>query len=95
MVHVCDEFTCLCPFSGLPDFAKITIRYIPGENCIELKSLKYYLFAYRQVKIFHEHVVNKILEDLVKVLNPVEMDVVGEFNIRGGISTKANAGYRR
>lgn len=95
MVHVCEEFTCLCPFSGLPDFAKITIRYIPGEHCIELKSLKYYLFAYRQVKIFHEHVVNKILEDLVKVLNPVEMDVIGEFNIRGGITTKADARYRR
>ncbi len=95
MEHTTPEFTCLCPFSGLPDFAKITIRYIPDKVCIELKSLKYYLLSYRQVKIFHEHVVNKILEDLVKVLAPIELEVIGEFNVRGGIYTKACAKYRK
>lgn len=93
MEHVTPEFTCLCPFSGLPDFAKITIKYVPNKLCIELKSLKYYLLSYRQVKIFHEHVVNKILEDLVKVLDPIELEVIGEFNVRGGIYTTASAKY--
>ncbi|MDP8233276.1 MAG: preQ(1) synthase [Candidatus Saelkia tenebricola] len=95
VIHECEEFSCLCPFSSLPDFAKITIRYVPDKNCVELKSFKYYLFAYRQVKIFHEHVVNKILEDLVKILDPVEMEIFGEFNIRGGILTKADAKYHK
>lgn len=95
MEHTISEFTCLCPFSGLPDFAKITIRYIPNKLCIELKSLKYYLLSYRQVKIFHEHVVNKILEDLVKVLDPIELEVIGEFNVRGGIYTTAHASYHK
>lgn len=95
MEHTTDEFTCLCPFSGLPDFAKITVRYIPNKVCIELKSFKYYLLSYRQVKIFHEHVVNKILEDLVKVLDPVELEVIGEFKVRGGIFTKAVARYKK
>jgi 7-cyano-7-deazaguanine reductase len=95
MEHVTPEFTCLCPFSGLPDFAKITIKYVPNKLCIELKSLKYYLLSYRQVKIFHEHVVNKILEDLVKVLDPIELEVIGEFNVRGGIYTTASARYSK
>lgn len=91
--HTSDEFTCLCPFSNLPDFARLTIRYIPNKLCIELKSLKYYLFSFRQVRIFHEHVVNKILEDLVRVLDPYEMEVTAEFKVRGGIYTKAQAKY--
>ena len=95
MEHTTEEFTCLCPYSNLPDFARILIRYVPNKVCIELKSLKYYLFSYRQVKIFHEHVVNKIMEDLVKVLDPLELEVVGEFNIRGGIFTKASAKYQK
>jgi 7-cyano-7-deazaguanine reductase len=95
MEHITEEFTCLCPFSGLPDHAKIIIRYVPNKVCIELKSLKYYLFSYRQVKIFHEHVVNKILEDLVKVLDPIELEVIGEFYIRGGIFTRATAKYKK
>jgi len=91
--HSTKEFTCLCPFSSLPDYATITIRYIPDKYCVELRSLKYYLFAFRQVKIFHEEVVNKILEDLVELLKPKRMEVEGIFNIRGGITTKVVASY--
>jgi len=91
--HSTDEFTCVCPYSGLPDFGKITIRYTPDKKCIELKSLKYYLYAFRQVKIFNEHVVNKILEDLVKTVKPRRMEIVGEFTVRGGIANKVTANY--
>ncbi|MDP8253865.1 MAG: preQ(1) synthase [Candidatus Kaelpia aquatica] len=94
MEHSTDEFSCLCPFSGLPDFARISLIYVPGKLCIELKSFKYYLLAFRQVKIFHEHVVNKIMEDLVKILNPVELKIEAIFNLRGGIETKASACYK-
>jgi len=91
IVHTTDEFTCLCPFSGLPDFAKLTIKYIPSTRCIELKSLKYYLYSFRNVKAFNEHVINKILEDLVKVLKPRRIEVIGEFTVRGGITNKVTA----
>ena len=89
-----DEFTCLCPFSGLPDFACLVIQYVPRKKLIELKSLKYYLFAYRNVKIYNEHVVNKVLEDLKKVLSPYEIHVCGEFTSRGGIKNKVSAQYK-
>ncbi len=91
--HSTQEFTCLCPFSELPDYAHLTIRYIPNKYCVELRSLKYYLFSFRQVKIFHEHVVNKILQDLVQLLKPLKMEVEAEFNIRGGIKTKVKASW--
>lgn len=87
------EFTCICPKTGLPDFAVITVRYIPARLCIELKSLKYYEIFYRNVGIFNEHVVNKVLDDLVKVCRPRWMEVVGEFNARGGIKTTVSAEY--
>lgn len=86
-----DEFTCLCPYSGLPDFAYLTIRYIPRNKLIELKSLKYYLYSFRNVKIYNEHAVNKILEDLKKVLKPYEIVVIGEFTSRGGVKNKVSA----
>jgi len=89
-----DEFSCLCPFSELPDYAHLTIKYIPRKKLIELKSLKYYLYAYRNVKIYNEHVVNKILEDLKKVLNPYEISILGEFSIRGGIKNKVFAFWK-
>ncbi len=89
-----EEFTCLCPFSGLPDFAKLSIQYIPRKKLLELKSFKYYLYSYRNVKIYNEHAVNKILEDLVKVLGPRELTVVGEFSVRGGIKNKVVAAYK-
>ncbi len=87
------EFTCLCPKTGLPDFANITIRYIPDKDCIELKSFKYYTIFYRDVGIFNEHVVNKMLDDLVKACKPCWMEIVGEFNARGGIKTTVSAEY--
>ena len=93
--HITDEFTCVCPFSGLPDQATLTIKYIPNKLCIELKSLKYYFYSFRQIKIFHEHVVNKILEDLVVLLNPREMTIIGKFSLRGGIGTTATASYKK
>ena len=93
--HKTTEFTCLCPYSGLPDFANLIIKYIPFKKCIELKSLKYYLYSFRQVKIFNEHAINKILEDLVKVLKPRQMEIVAEFTSRGGISNNVTATYRK
>ena len=88
------EFTCICPKTGLPDFAKISIRYTPDKHCIELKSLKYYELFYRNIGIFHENVVNRFLDDLVKACKPRWMEVVGEFNPRGGISTTVKAEYK-
>ena len=88
------EFTCICPKTGLPDFADITIRYIPDKLCIELKSLKYYTIFYRDVGIFNENVVNKILDDAVKACSPRWMEIMGEFNARGGIKTTVSAEYK-
>jgi len=88
------EFTCICPKTKLPDFAVITIRYTPDEYCIELKSLKYYEIFFREVGIFHENVVNKFLDDLVKACKPRWMEITGEFNARGGIKTTVKAEYR-
>jgi 7-cyano-7-deazaguanine reductase len=88
------EFTCICPKTGLPDFAVITIRYTPGEYCLELKSLKYYEIFFRDVGIFHENVVNKFLDDLVKACKPRWMEITGEFNARGGIKTTVKAEYK-
>ena len=95
MEHTTDEFTCVCPFSGLPDQATLTVKYVPAKLCIELKSLKYYFYSFRQVRIFHEHVVNKILEDLVAVLDPVEMTIEAKFALRGGIASTATAIHRK
>jgi 7-cyano-7-deazaguanine reductase len=83
--HATEEFTCICPFSGLPDFARLTIEYVPAGRCVELKSLKYYLYSFRQVKSFNEHVINRILQDLVKLLAPRRMKITGQFSIRGGM----------
>lgn len=95
VIYETDEFTSLCPFSDLPDFGTITIKYIPHKKIIELKSLKYYLYSFRQVRIYMEHAVNKILHDLVKVVEPLEMEVRGKFRVRGGISTEVVAKYKR
>ena len=86
-----DEFTCLCPWSGLPDFANITISYAPARVVIELKSLKYYLMSYRMTGMVHESVVNKILADLVKAAKPKSMTVELVFKTRGGITTTVTA----
>jgi 7-cyano-7-deazaguanine reductase len=89
----CPEFTAVCPKTGQPDFGTIRIRYIPDQVCIELKSLKLYLWSYRQQGIFHEAVTNKILNDLVAACCPRKMHVEGEFNVRGGISTVVMVDY--
>lgn len=87
------EFTSVCPMTGLPDFGCITIKYRPENLIVELKSLKYYLLQYRNVGIFYEHLTNRILDDLVAVLNPGYMEVTGAFTARGGITTSVTAVY--
>ena len=81
------EFSAVCPFSGLPDFATLTIRYIPGKSCVELKSLKYYVLSYRNVGIYQEHATAKLAEDLYKVLKPKSITVSTIYNVRGGFDT--------
>jgi len=87
----CPEFTCVCPRTGQPDFATIRITYTPAELCVELKSLKLYLWSFRSEGHFHEDVTNRILDDLVAAISPLRMTVVGDFNIRGGIHTVVTA----
>jgi 7-cyano-7-deazaguanine reductase len=91
----CPEFTCVCPRTGQPDFATIRIRYVPAQLCVELKSLKLYLWSYRNEGAFHEAVTNRILDDLVQALQPKSMTVVGDFNVRGGIHTTVSAAYEK
>lgn len=90
-----DEFTCICPVTGQPDFAKITIRYIPDKKVVESKSLKLYFWSYRNEGVFHEHVTNTILDDLVKALSPRWCEVVADFSMRGGIAISVKAEYRK
>ncbi len=89
----CPEFTCLCPLTGQPDFARFSIRYVPEAKCIELKSLKLYLWSYRDEGAFHEAVTNRILDDLVKACRPRRMVVEGDWFVRGGITTKVTCTY--
>ncbi len=84
----CPEFTCVCPRTGQPDFATIRIRYVPDRLCVELKSLKLYLWSYRNEGAFHEAVSNRILDDLVKATDPRAIEVLGDFGVRGGIHTQ-------
>ena len=90
----CPEFTCLCPMTGQPDFATMRIRYIPDERCVELKSLKLYLWSFREEGAFHEAVTNRILDDLVEAVQPRKMWVEGDFNVRGGIQTILRTEYQ-
>jgi 7-cyano-7-deazaguanine reductase len=89
------EFTAICPFSDFPDFATIRLEYVPNERCIELKSLKLYINSFRNVKIFHEHVINVILEDFVRACDPLRVEIEGEFNVRGNIKTIVRASYKK
>ena len=91
--HVVPEFTCVCPMTGQPDFATIRIRYVPGRWLVELKSLKLYMWAYRNEGAFHEDVTNRILDDLVRTLAPRRMEVVGDWNVRGGIKTVVTVSF--
>ena len=91
----CPEFTSICPKTGLPDFGEIRITYTPDERCLELKALKYYLIGFRDQGIFFENVTNQILDDLVAACAPRRMTVVGDFSVRGGITTQVTATYER
>lgn len=87
------EFTAICPFSDFPDFAVIRLKYVPNKLCIELKSLKLYINSFRDVKVFHEHAVNIILEDFVKACDPLRVEIEGDFHVRGNIKTVVKASY--
>ena len=89
------EFTSVCPKTGLPDHGTLTLRYVPDQHCLELKSLKLYWLAYRNLGIFQENVVNRFLRDVVRYADPLEATVRGDFTPRGGIATVITAGYRR
>ncbi len=91
----CPEFTCVCPRTGQPDFATIRITYVPDKLCVELKSLKLYLWSYRSEGAFHEAVINQILDDFVQACRPRKMTVFGDFNVRGGIHTTVQVDYRQ
>jgi 7-cyano-7-deazaguanine reductase len=89
------EFTAICPFSDFPDFATIRLEYVPNERCVELKSLKLYINSFREVKIFHEHVINVIREDFVAACDPLRVEIEGDFHVRGNIKTVVRASYRK
>jgi len=89
------EFTAICPFSDFPDFAIIKLKYVPNERCIELKSLKLYINSFREIKVFHEHVINIILEDFVKTCDPLQVEIEGDFHVRGNIKTVVRASYKK
>jgi 7-cyano-7-deazaguanine reductase len=91
----CPEFTCVCPVTGQPDFATIRIRFIPSKTCVELKSLKLYLWSFRDEGTFHEAVTNRICDDLVKAISPRWVEVTGDFAVRGGIKTVVTARHGR
>ena len=87
------EFTAICPFSDFPDFAVIRLKYVPNERCIELKSLKMYINSFREIKVFHEHVINIILDDFVTACDPLKVEIEGDFHVRGNIKTVVRASY--
>ena len=91
----CPEFTSLCPMTGLPDFGEIRVTYVPDELCLELKALKYYMVEFRNKGIFYEAVTNQILDELVAACRPRRMTVVGDFSVRGGISTTVRVTYEK
>jgi 7-cyano-7-deazaguanine reductase len=91
----CPEFTCLCPRSGFPDFATIRIKYVPDEFCVELKSLKLYINGFRNKKVFHEDVTNNIIQDLIDLLDPHEIEVIGDFTVRGNVHTVVAAKHTK
>lgn len=95
IIHTCGEFTAVCPITGNPDFGTIRITYVPDRLCVELKSLKYYLFSYRDRGIFYEAATNQIFDDLVQALKPREITVEGDFSVRGGISSVVRVTHRK
>jgi len=95
VVYETEEFTFICPWTGLPDFARLVIRYTPDRSLVELKSLKYYLTSYRNVGILQEHAVNRILHDLLQLMEPISMVVEADYKVRGGLRTRAITKYDR
>jgi 7-cyano-7-deazaguanine reductase len=95
ITHINNEFTSVCPITGLPDFATITVRYVPDKMCLELKALKYYFLDFRNQGIFYEAVTNKILDDLVNACEPREMEITSEWGVRGGIHSIIKAEYKK
>ena len=95
ITHINPEFTSVCPMTKLPDFGKITVKYIPDEICIELKSLKYYYLEFRNKGIFYEDVTNQILDDLVEACQPLEMEVISEWTTRGGLNSIIEVKYKK
>lgn len=95
VAFTCPEFTCLCPRSGFPDFATIRIKYVPDKYCVELKSLKLYINNFRNKKVFHEDVTNNIIQDLIDLMDPHEIEVVGDFTVRGNIHTVVTARHSK
>ena len=93
--HVCPEYTALCPVTGQPDFGTIVVHYVPDQLCVELKSLKLYIWSFREEGHFFEQVTNQILDDLVRAMAPRRLKVIGRFNVRGGITTRVVARYRK
>jgi 7-cyano-7-deazaguanine reductase len=93
--HACPEYTALCPVTGQPDFGTIIVRYVPDRLCVELKSLKLYIWSFRDEGHFFEQVTNQILDDLVRALSPRQLRVIGRFNVRGGITTRVVARYAK
>jgi 7-cyano-7-deazaguanine reductase len=91
----CPEFTCVCPRSGFPDFATIRIKYVPDKYCVELKSLKLYINGFRDKKVFHEDVTNNIIQDLIDLLDPWELEVIGDFTVRGNVHTVVTARHEK
>jgi 7-cyano-7-deazaguanine reductase len=91
----CPEFTCICPLTGQPDFARFTIRYVPDERCVELKSLKLYLWSYRNEGAFHEKMTNRIADDIIRAVEPRSITVEGDWFIRGGIATKVTVSHQK
>lgn len=89
------EFTAICPFSDFPDFAVIKLKYVPNDLCVELKSLKLYINSFRNIKVFHEHVVNIILDDFLKACDPLRVEIEGDFHVRGNIKTVIRASYTK
>lgn len=95
VAFTCPEFTCLCPRSGFPDFATIRIKYVPDKFCVELKSLKLYINGFRNKKVFHEDVTNVIIQDMIDLLDPWEIEVIGDFTVRGNIHTVVTARHAK
>lgn len=89
------EFTAICPFSDFPDFATIRLRYMPNERCVELKSLKLFINSFREIKIFHEHVINLIRDEFVSACDPLKLKITGDFNVRGNIKTVVRSKYKK